>query len=165
MIRDFRAADAAAADRVALAAFDQFKAAYSDWPAMAATVGNMSALAGQGEIVVADLAGTIAGAVAYIPPHRPKASYFDQAWPIMRMLVVDPARRGLGLGRALSEECIRRAMRDRSPVIALHTSAIMTVALPMYLRMGFALQYDAPPIHGVPYAVYLKRLAAPGASR
>lgn len=34
----------------------------------------------------------------------------------------------------------------------------MTVALPMYLRMGFELAHDAPPVFGVPYAVYLKRL-------
>jgi hypothetical protein len=28
----------------------------------------------------------------------------------------------------------------------------------MYLRMGFEWAHDAPPIYGVPYAVYLKRL-------
>ena len=74
------------------------------------------------------------------------------------MLVVDPAFRGKGLGRALSMECIARAKRDRSPIIALHTSAIMTVALPMYLRMGFVKAYDAPPIFGVAYAVYTRAL-------
>jgi ribosomal protein S18 acetylase RimI-like enzyme len=62
-------------------------------------------------------------------------------------------RRGHGLGRALTEECIRRALRDWAPIIALHTTAIMTVALPMYLRMGFRLQGKAPPIYRVPYAV------------
>jgi hypothetical protein len=34
----------------------------------------------------------------------------------------------------------------------------MTVALPMYLKMGFAKAYDAPPIFGVRYAVYTKAL-------
>jgi hypothetical protein len=34
----------------------------------------------------------------------------------------------------------------------------MTVALPIYLRMGFQLVQDAPPIYGVPYAVYLNYL-------
>ena len=53
---------------------------------------------------------------------------------------------------------MKRARRDGSPVIALHTSPIMAVALPMYLRMGFRLARDAPPIYGVPYAVYLKQL-------
>ncbi len=162
MLRDYAVNDAEAVNRLALAAFDQFKTEYSDWPAMAASVGTMSALAEQGEIVVAEIAGTIAGAVAYISAHRRKAEYFDQTWPIIRMLVVDPPRRGAGLGRALSEECMRRARRDGSALIALHTSPIMSVALAMYLRMGFELQYKAPPIYGVPYAVYLKR---PGACR
>lgn len=43
-------------------------------------------------------------------------------------------------------------------MIALHTSPIMTVALPMYLRMGFEYARDAPHLHGVPYRIYLKRL-------
>jgi len=58
----------------------------------------------------------------------------------------------------LSNECIARAKRDGSPIIALHTSPIMSVALPMYLKMGFAKAYDAPPIFGVACAVYTKAL-------
>ena len=34
----------------------------------------------------------------------------------------------------------------------------MTVALPMYLRMGFGWHHEAPAIYGVPYAIYLKKL-------
>ena len=75
---------------------------------------------------------------------------------VNRLAIV--AARGKGLGHQLTSECIRRATRDRSPIIALHTSPIMTVALPMYLRMGFAKAYDSPPIFGVPYAVYTKAL-------
>jgi ribosomal protein S18 acetylase RimI-like enzyme len=159
LLRDSTATDADAINRVALAAFDQFKAAYSDWPAMASSYGSMSTLTERGEIIVAEISGAIAGAVAYIPPDRPKARYFDRSWPVIRMLAVDPRRRGVGIGRVLTEECIRRAKRDGSDVIALHTSPIMTIALPMYLRMGFELQHEAPPIYGVPYAVYLKKLA------
>ena len=73
------------------------------------------------------------------------------------MPVVDPDARGLGAGRALTEACVARARRDRAPEIALHTSPIMTVALPMYLRMGFVRVRDAPPLFGVPYAIYVKR--------
>jgi len=125
---------------------------------MASAIGRMSALADSGEIIVAECDERVIGAVAYIPPGHPKAAYFDLSWPIIRMLVVDPASRGAGVGRALTEECISRARRDGSRVIALHSSPIMTVALPIYLRMGFQLVQDAPPIYGVPYAVYLKYL-------
>jgi ribosomal protein S18 acetylase RimI-like enzyme len=157
-IRDFRAADAAQVDRIAVAAFSQYQADFSDWPEMSAGLARMSALQGNGEIIVSATGRTILGAVAYVAPGCPKAAHFDQAWPIIRMLVVDPACRGRGAGRALTEECIVRAKRDKSPVIALHTSPIMTVALPMYLRTGFEHWRDLGSMHGVPYAVYVKQL-------
>jgi hypothetical protein len=58
----------------------------------------------------------------------------------------------------LTDECVRRARRDRAPLIALHTSGIMRTALDMYLRMGFELYKEEPPRHGVAYAVYIKKL-------
>jgi len=67
-LRDFRAADAPQVNRVALAAFNQFKAHYSDWPAMAASVARMATLADHGEIIVAERDDRIIGAVAYVPP-------------------------------------------------------------------------------------------------
>ena len=159
-LRDFRDTDAVQVNRVALAAFDEFKSRYADWPAMVSAVAKMSGLADAGQIIVAERDERIVGAVAYIPPGCPKAPCFDRSWPIIRMLVVDPACRGCGVGRALTEECIERAGRDGSRVIALHTSPIMTVALPMYIRMGFRLLRHAPPIFGVPYAVYLREIPA-----
>ena len=158
MLRDYQPEDADAVGRVALAAFAQFASHYSDWPAMANNVSRMAELSKNGEIIVAADGDRIIGTVAYVGPQRPKAAFFDPAWPIIRMLVVDPSARGKGLGRQLTEECLRRAERDQSPIIALHTTPIMTVALPMYLRMGFAKVRDAPDIFGVPYAVYTKAL-------
>ncbi|QPF95186.1 GNAT family N-acetyltransferase [Bradyrhizobium commune] len=158
MLRDYRADDAEAIVRVALAAFAQFEQHYSDWPLFTTHVAKMPELAKTGEIIVAEDGGRIVGAVAYVGPQAPKPAFFDPAWPVVRMLVVDPEARGKGIGRQLTEECLRRAERDQAGVIALHTTPIMTVALPMYLRMGFARVGEAPDILGVPYAVYVKRL-------
>jgi ribosomal protein S18 acetylase RimI-like enzyme len=158
MLRDCRQDDAEAIVRVALAAFAQFERDYSDWPLFTANVAKMPGLARSGEIIVAEDGGLIVGAVAYVGPQAPKAAFFDPTWPVIRMLVVDPAARGKGIGRQLTEECLRRAERDQSPVIALHTTPIMTVALPMYLRMGFVWVREAPDILGVPYGVYVKAL-------
>ncbi len=157
-IRDYDNSDAENLNRIAVSAFAQFRDHYQDWPAMCAGLSRTSALSATGEVIIAELQHQPAGAVGYFGPDRPKASFFNQRWPIIRMLVVDPAFRGKGIARALSNECIARARRDGSPIIALHTSPIMTVALPMYLRMGFIKAYDAPPIFGVPYAVYTKAL-------
>ena len=157
-LRDYQSSDADNLNRIAVSAFDQFQDHYSDWPAMRAGLSKTSDLGVSGEVIIAELQGTFAGAVAYFGPNSQKAAFFDQRWPIIRMLVVDPAFRGKGIGRALSNACIARARRDGSPIIALHTSPIMSVALPMYLKMGFAKAHDAPPIFGVPYAVYTKAL-------
>ena len=157
-LRDYQSSDAENLNRIAVSAFDQFQDHYSDWPAMRAGLSKTSDLGVSGEVIIAELQGTFAGAVAYFGPNSEKAALFDQRWPIIRMLVVDPAFRGKGIGRALSNACIARARRDGSPIIALHTSPIMSVALPMYLKMGFFKAHDAPPIFGVAYAVYTKAL-------
>lgn len=157
-VRDYEGPDAEALNRIAVSAFSQFRDQYQDWPAMLAGLSKTSTLSATGEVIVAEIGDQLAGAVAYFGPNSPKAPFFDQRWPIIRMLVVDPAFRGKGLGRTLTMECIERAKRDKAAVIALHTSPIMTVALPMYLKMGFAKAYDAPPIFGVRYAVYTKAL-------
>jgi ribosomal protein S18 acetylase RimI-like enzyme len=158
VIRDFRQSDTTRVNALAIRAFEQFKDAYEDWPALQAKIGNLSALADVGEVIVAEVGGRIVGAVAYVGPGAPKAAFFRPEWSIMRMLVVDPDARGLGIGRVLAEECLRRAKRDQASVFALHTSELMQVALPMYQRMGFEWASSAPAIHGVEYGIYVKEL-------
>jgi len=160
-LRDFEPGDADAVNDVALAAFAEFRHAYDDWPAISLGVGDTASLATVGEMIVAVSEGEVVGAVTYVGPGRPKREYFPEHWPVVRMLVVSPAARGRGIGRALMEECVRRAERDGAELIALHTSAIMRVALPLYLRMGFAFDRAVEPICGVPYAVYVKPLTHP----
>lgn len=158
-LRDYAPRDHLEIGRVALAAFEQFKDAYSDWPAMAGNVSRMGALADIGELIVAEDEGRLVGGVAYVGPHKLKAAYFEPSWPIIRMLVVTPSARGQGIGRQLTQACMHRATRDGAPIIALHTTPIMSVALSMYLRMGFVAVRNAPNIYGVPYSVYTKALA------
>ena len=157
-IREYLPNDSAQVNALALQAFDEFKGSYHDWPAFRAKIGNMSALADVGEVIVAEIEGKIIGAVAYVGPGVPKAEFFRSEWPIMRMLVVAPDFRGRGIGRALAQECLRRAKRDGASVFALHTSELMHVALPMYQRMGFKWKSAAPMINGVKYDVYAKEI-------
>jgi ribosomal protein S18 acetylase RimI-like enzyme len=164
IVRDFSPADSEAVNCVALAAFEQYKGVYSDWEILARGVGSMAALADGGRIVVAEsAAGKIVGAVAYIGPHSsPRAEFFEPEWPIIRMLVVDPAARGQGIGRKLTQACLDLARSDGAAAIALHTSPAMQIALALYLRMGFRLEKKVPDRFGVPYAVYLKDLRQAG---
>ena len=158
--REFRSGDEAAVNEIALAAFEEYRHHYDDWAAFSRIIGNMASLSESGELIVATVQEKVVGAVVYVGPGMKKSQFFSPNWPILRMLVVAPSCRGFGIGRALTEECIRRAARDGAPLIALHTSPIMAVALPMYGRLGFKYQHEAPAIFGVPYAIYIKELAA-----
>jgi ribosomal protein S18 acetylase RimI-like enzyme len=157
-IRNFSASDAERVNELAVDAFSAFRDEYSDWKALARTLGNTAALAESGEMIVATRKSAVVGAVVYVASGLPKREFFDPEWPIVRMLVVSPQHQRLGIGRALMDECVRRAVRDRAPLIALHTSPIMKVALPLYLRMGFVHHRDAPALMGVPYGIYVKLL-------
>lgn len=156
-LRDFQVADEKAINDIALAAFKQYEKQYSDWPSFSNKIAKMSALAEHAELIVATIDDKIVGAVAYVPPGKPK-QLFPTEWPVIRMLIVDPTFRALGIGKALTQACIGRAIRDSAPLIALHTSPIMEVALGMYLKMGFIFQQETLPIHGVHYNIYIKKL-------
>jgi ribosomal protein S18 acetylase RimI-like enzyme len=56
---------------------------------------------------------------------------------VIRMLGVDPARRGTGIGLALVEACIARARRGGKSVISLRTTSRMTAAQRVYSSVGF----------------------------
>jgi ribosomal protein S18 acetylase RimI-like enzyme len=159
LIRPYSPSDAEAVNATALAAFAQYRGVYSDWDVLERGVGSMTSLADTGEIVVAEVDGAVVGAVAYIGPGQsPRADFFEPELPIIRMLVVNPAARGQRIERELTETCLKLGRRDRSEVIALHTSPAMEVALALYLRMGFKLLRHVPDRFGVPYAVYVKPL-------
>ena len=157
-LRQFSPADHSVVNTIAVAAFSEYRDHYTDWPTVVLRIGEMAALAESGEIIVAEHAGQVVGAVAYLGPSAPKADFFEPAWAVMRLLVVSPAARGLGVGKALAQACLTRAREDAATIFALHTSTMMQVALPMYERMGFTYLRSAPPIHGVAYGVYVKPL-------
>ena len=160
-LREFAAADAAQVDALGVAAFEQYRDKYSDWPALRERIGTLSSLAEHGEIIVVESDGQIVGSVAYLGPGKPKSPFYQREWAVMRMLVVAPQAQGKGIGRLLADECIRRAQRDAADMFALHTSDMMTIALPMYQRMGFAWHAAAPTAYGVKYSINTKPLRPP----
>ena len=159
-LREFQDDDTAFVNGLALAAFKEYRQHYDDWISFSNAIVNMASLAKTSELIVATVQGKIAGAIAYVGPGKQKADFFPKEWPILRMLVVDPTYRSLGIGRALTEECIHMAYRDGAFLIGLHTTKIMKVALSMYERMGFKYRCEAPKIFGVPYGIYTKELLA-----
>jgi len=159
-IRAYRETDKDQLNQLAVLAFEQYSHLYSDWPEFSKKVEQMSSLTEHCEILIAAQESKILGAVAYNGPYKAKAEFFKPEWAVIRMLVVNPEYRGSGIGRRLVENCLAHARRDDVQVIALHTSEIMEVALPMYQGMGFEYYAQAPDIHSVKYAIYTHRLAA-----
>lgn len=158
-IRNAVVADYSDINELALEAWQVLRDGYdpAQWDNMLTAIGNMSDLAATGELIVAVEQDRIAGAVCYMPPHTSNTAIFPEGWPSIRMLVTRPADRNKGIGRRLTEECIQRARRDQADCIALHTSPVMSVALPLYLRMGFVMDRELPSIAGAPYARYVLR--------
>ncbi|NUR90298.1 MAG: MarR family transcriptional regulator [Nonomuraea sp.] len=62
----------------------------------------------------------------------------------LRMLLVEPSARGLGLGRRLVEECVEHARREGYRRIMLWTRDCLVSARRIYQATGFALESEEP---------------------
>ena len=60
----------------------------------------------------------------------------------IRLLGVDPERRGLGIGKALTLHCIDLARAAGHGQVILHTTAAMKPAWAMYEKLGFQRSSD-----------------------
>src|SRR5207302_1713857 len=89
------------------------------------------------QLIVAEGEGRLVGAVTfYAPGGEKKGERWPPEWAAFRLLAVLPDARGKGVGRALTDECLRRARDLGAPVMGLHTTIVMDVARAMYEPIG-----------------------------
>jgi DNA-binding MarR family transcriptional regulator/GNAT superfamily N-acetyltransferase len=62
----------------------------------------------------------------------------------LRLLIIDPKARGLGLGKRLVDECMRFAKDAGYKRMTLWTQSILTVARGIYAKAGFELVAEEP---------------------
>lgn len=118
-------------------------------------------------LVAVDPAGRLLGGVTYVSgPDDPYSEELQRDEAGIRMLAVDPAVQGRGIGRALTETCLERARAAGRARLVLHTAAIMPAAVHLYERMGFTRQPEidfspAPGIDLIAYAFDLRDQRGP----
>lgn len=110
-----------------------------DYAAELADVSRRAALV---DVLVAVDDGRLLGGITYVPGPGPMAWFdrIDQAG--MRMLAVDPAAQGRGVGGHLVAACLERAAAAGKSHVLLHTTASMSVAHRIYERAGFRRDPD-----------------------
>jgi len=140
-IREARPDEHAAVGRLTVDAYSEYEPKLSPtwWRHYRRDLSNVAERARTGVILVAEVDGELAGAVTYNPAGsgRGDVHEFPADWAYFRALAVDPGHRGQGIGRALADECVRRARAEGAAALALHTTFLMPVARAMYERMGF----------------------------
>jgi ribosomal protein S18 acetylase RimI-like enzyme len=99
------------------------------------------------------LAHAQSGPVGFVAWRALPATVAPDAWELKR-LWVRPAGRGLGLGRALTQSVLARAVAAGRRAIYLDTApAAMAAALRMYMQLGFehCPPYNDNPMDGLAY--------------
>jgi DNA-binding MarR family transcriptional regulator/GNAT superfamily N-acetyltransferase len=86
---------------------------------------------------IAELGGENVGCVMLVKDDKPDIAR-------LRLLLVDPKARGLGLGTRLVDECVRFARSAGYTKMTLWTHSVLTAARHVYERAGFRLTSSEP---------------------
>jgi predicted N-acetyltransferase YhbS len=138
-VRDAEPSDHERIRDLLAAAYRQFASALEPavYDRYIADILDLEARTRAGDLLVAERAGRIVGTVTFYGEARSEGFGWPPGWAGLRALGVDPAARGLGVGRLLMEACVDRARRSGATVLCLHTSEVMTAAVALYETMGF----------------------------
>jgi ribosomal protein S18 acetylase RimI-like enzyme len=127
------------------------------WGGYDAEILDVAARAKVAHVLVAVEGEDVLGAVTYVDDtSSPWSEWTHPGEAQFRLLAVDPAARGRGIGESLVRACLERAA-DR-PVI-IHTTRWMEPAIRLYERLGFERRPDrdvppdvwnSPPVAGLP---------------
>ena len=130
--------------RIVTAAYAEFESwlTPANWARMTGNIAKVIEPDAPGLLRVAQLGDQLAGTVTYLPPGPKDYQRVPPEWAVIRVLGVDPALRGRGVARALTEDCLTLARVDHAPAVGLHTAEMMIAARALYKGAGFLHQHD-----------------------
>ncbi len=113
---------------------------------MLANVGELTKNPGTELLVAVSSGGKITGAVVYFNDMKYYGSggtaTREQNAAGFRLLAVDPLARGQGVGKLLTNECIRRTREKKIHQLIIHTTMAMQTAWKMYESLDFKRSED-----------------------
>lgn len=93
---------------------------------------------------IAERDGSPVGSVFLVQARDEDSGAVDPGVAQLRLLLVEPSARGLGVGRALVDECERFARARGYARIRLWTQSILVAARSIYRRSGYRLAATEP---------------------
>lgn len=128
-------------------AYQEYQANFSPevWERYSRDIMDVRSRLDTSELIVAENSGRLVGAVTFYPNTSPSdQGGWPAGWTGIRLLAVHPDARGMGIGRVLMDECLRRSRLLSATALGLHTTELMGIARGMYERMGFVRvpEYD-----------------------
>jgi ribosomal protein S18 acetylase RimI-like enzyme len=161
LVRPATPADYPAIGRLTVAAYDadgQLGGTHGYEQVLADVAGRADA----GELLVGTENGAVLGAVLFVRPGTRYAELSGPGEAEFRMLAVDPAAQGRGLGRALVRACIDRAAAAGCTAIVISVRDFSAPAQHLYGTLGFVRTpaRDWSPVDGV--KLLAMRLDLPG---
>ncbi len=104
---------------------------------------DVAARVSDGVVLGAFLGDAPAGCVTFVPDaSSPHAERLRPAESSFRMLGVDTAVQGRGIGEALTRECLTLAARSGSSAVFIYSGSWMHAAHRLYRRLGFEFVPD-----------------------
>jgi ribosomal protein S18 acetylase RimI-like enzyme len=161
-IRPVAPAEFERAGAIVVAAYRALEGDLED--AYAAQLADVALRSTQAEVLVAVDGADVLGCVTFVPDtDSPWAELLEPGESAIRMLGVDPAAQGRGVGRALVLACVERTRRLGHTQLFLHSTPWMPTAHRLYQSVGFTRvpERDWLPIPEVPLMAF--RLEVPPA--
>jgi ribosomal protein S18 acetylase RimI-like enzyme len=115
-------------------------------------------LVNNSSIFVCEQNAQLAG-MAYLIPSGNPTHIYPTDWSYIRMVGVDPAYRGNGIAKRLTQMCVDHARKTNEDIVGLHTSEKMDDARHIYESIGFSIFKEIAPIYGMRYWLYRLNLS------